>query len=90
MSFHAEGRRKAKCPLYLSMARSEQSGIYGICCCKIFPENDSKGSSWILRFANMEKVLNWKRIYCDSTLAYPLRKLYRAWQSFPEEVKECL
>lgn len=88
MSFHAEERRKAKCPLYKSVVKSEQSGIYGICCCEIFPENDKRGSSFILRFKDMESALNRKRIFCDSVLAYPMCKLYSTWQSFPEEMKE--
>lgn len=87
MGFHAEERRKARCPLFIHMVKSDQADIFGINCCEFYEGPDDRGSSWILRFEDMAKTLNWKRVYCDNALAYPMCKLYRAWQEFPEEIK---
>ena len=88
MGFHAEEQKKAQCPLYKSMVRSEQSNIFGICCCEFQMKEDKHASSFILRFEDMEKALSAKRIYCDNVLTYPMCKLYRTRQSFSEEVEE--
>ena len=88
MSFYAEEKRKARCPLFLRVVRCDDPPVYGVNCCEFYSENDKRGSSFILRFEDMESALNRKRIFCDNALAYPMCKLYRVRQSFPEEMKE--
>ena len=79
MGFHANERQKARCPLYVSVVRSEQSGIYGIHCCQFAEGPDDRGSSLILRFDDMESLLDAKSIYCDDITGYPMCQLYRVW-----------
>ena len=79
MSFHSYQKSKAKCPMFVSMVKSDQSGIYGIHCGEIFPENSDDRLSFILRFDDMESVLDAKAVFCDDVAGYPLCKLYRAW-----------
>ena len=76
MSFHAEEKRKSRCPLFSHMVRSERENIFGICC-ESTSETDEE-LSLILKYDDLEATLTKKRIFCDDALAYQVCPVYKA------------